>query len=204
MESIKKVTCILQNPELPTGCEAAAATMLLNAYGYPADKTETADILEKSNPIEAYGTVYAAYPNDAYIGNPSTPYGYGAFPKPLVKAVQNIIDRQGGTYRAHALYGKEESELLEFIDKGIPLCVWCSMYDLEIQYKKGWYLMQEGLFTEEYFYWPSNEHVVVLTGYDEKTVKVCDPLSGTCTYPRKSFFRHYGQVGKYALMIGNK
>lgn len=201
VEYIKKVECILQNPELPTGCEAAAAAMLLNSYGYRTDKMTVAAFLEKSDQVEEYGTIYACHPNDAFIGNPYTVHGYGAFPKVVVKAMQKVIDQQNGRYKACTLYGKTEEELLEKIDTGNPLCVWTSMYNMEIEYKKGWYLIQEGLFTEEYFEWPSNEHVVVLTGYDETVVEVCDPLIGVCTYSRESFFRHYKQVGRYAVML---
>lgn len=201
MRCADRVECILQNPELPTGCEAAAAAMLLRAYGYKTDKLMVADLMEKSERLEEYGTVYAVHPDDAFIGNPYTQQGYGAFPKVVAGTMQKIIDIQDGKCKACTLYGKTEEELLAEIDKGNPLCVWTSMYDMEIQYRTGWYLIQEGLFTEEYFYWPSNEHVVVLTGYDEERVKVCDSLRGVCTYPRESFFRHYRDVGKYAVML---
>lgn len=36
---------IIQNPELPTGCEITALTMVLNYYGYPADKIVMAPVL---------------------------------------------------------------------------------------------------------------------------------------------------------------
>lgn len=197
----EKVECILQNPELPTGCEAAAAAMLLCAYGYRTDKLRVADMMEKSEVLEEYGTFYALHPDDTFIGNPYTLKGYGAFPKVVARVMQKIIDIQGGRHQARALYDKTEEELLKEIDGGNPLCVWTSMYDREIQYRKGWYLIQEGLFTEEYFYWPSNEHVVVLTGYNEEYVRICDSLRGKCIEPRKSFFKHYKDVGRFAVEL---
>lgn len=204
MEYLKNVECILQNPELPTGCEATAATILLNAYGYPVDKMTVADCFEKSKKVEKNGKIYGCHPDDTFIGEPYVLQGYGAFPKVVVKAMQKIIDKQDGIYEACALYGKTEEELLTFIDEGKPVCVWSSMDNREIEYRRGWYLIKEGKFTDEYFYWPSNEHVVVLIGYNEKIVTVCDPLKGICEYPRESFFRHYEQVGKYAVMMMRK
>lgn len=201
VEYVKNVKCILQKPELPTGCEATAAAMLLNAYGYPVDKMTMADYLEKANKEEAGGTFYAPHPNEAFIGNPETLNGYGAFPNVIVKAMQKIIDRQDGKYKAYALYGKTEEEILALIDAGTPVCVWSSIDDKEIEYRKGWYLIQNGKRTEEYFYWPSNEHVLVIIGYDDKNVCVCDPMKGVCEYTRESFFRHYEQVGMYAVIM---
>lgn len=196
-----EVIPILQNPELPTGCEATAVTMLLCAYGYEADKTEIADYMQRGTITEHNERGYAPHPDDAFIGDPYSKSGYGAFPKVLEKAAQEKIDEMGGKHRARALYGLTEQELLQKIDEGIPVCVWTSMQDKEIEYRRGWYLIKDGQYTEEYFEWPSNEHVVVLTDYDEGRVKVCDPMVGECQYPRESFFRHYRQVGMYSLEI---
>ena len=192
---------ILQNPELPTGCEATAGTILLNTYGYTADKTELASLLKKSERIEQNGRIYAAHPAEAFIGNPESAYGYGTFPKVLADAVQTIIDRQDGIHKAKPLQGLSQADILSYIDSGAPVCVWTSSYDREIEHRTGWYLIKNGAFSDEYFEWPSNEHVVVLTAYDDSTVTVCDPLVGTTTYSSLSFFRHYTQVGQYALVL---
>ena len=37
------VKCVLQNPELPTGCEITALTIVLNYLGYDVDKLTMAD-----------------------------------------------------------------------------------------------------------------------------------------------------------------
>lgn len=200
---IPKVAPILQNPELPTGCEATAGTMLLSAYGYSVDKMKVAERLEKGERIEYKGKWYAKSPDEVFIGNPETIYGYGAFPNVLANAMQQVIDETDGKYKVVPLYGESEQEILKRIDSGLPVCIWSSMNDLEIEYRKGWYLIKEEQMTEEYFYWPSNEHVLVLIGYDETDVTVCDSLKGICEYNRESFFRHYRQVGEYALVLEN-
>ncbi len=192
---------ILQNPELPTGCEATAAAMLLNAYGYVTEKTVVADYLPKGEIVEYNGRTYAPHPNEKFTGDPYTRYGYGVFPDVLAETMQEIIDEMEGAHQANALYNLTEEELLQKIEEGTPVCVWTSMDDKEIEYRGGWYLIQEGMYTDCYYEWPSNEHVVVLTHYDEKYVTVCDPLRGVCRYSRESFFRHYKQVGSYALEL---
>ena len=196
-----KPDLILQNPELPTGCEATAGAMLLSAYGYPADKCGVADDLLTGAPVYSADTVYAPHPNDAFIGSPYSSDGYGTFPAVLADALQLLIDKENGSHTATPLYDKSEEELLSLVEKGIPVCVWTSMYDTEITYENGWYLLRDSEYTDEYFYWPSNEHVVLLIGYDEESVTVYDPLVGKCSYSRVSFFRHYRQVGSYALML---
>ena len=197
----QKVSAILQNPELPTGCEATAGTMLLQAYGYEVEKTELADLLEKGERIQVGDQVYGPDPQDVFIGDPTSVYGYGAFPKVLEKAMGKVITKQNGQEKVEALEGKSENEILSYIDQGIPVCIWASIDNKEIEWRKGWYLIKDGEYTDEYFYWPSNEHVLVLTGYDENQVTVCDPLKGKIQYDRETFFRHYEQVGKYALVL---
>ena len=66
-------------PELPTGCEITALTMVLNYYGYAADKTVMAS---KYLPVRAAGLHYGAdgmlYGNDMdeyFIGDPATENG---------------------------------------------------------------------------------------------------------------------------------
>lgn len=195
------VECILQNPELPTGCEATAGTMLLRAYGLKTDKMEVARGMKKCEISVVDGVVYAGHPDEVFIGNPETKNSYGAFPNVLAEIMQKIIDEQGGGYRAEPMYGKSEEEILQFIDNGIPVCIWSSIGNSEIEYRRGWYLIRDGEYTDEYFEWPSNEHALVLTGYDNDKVFVCDPQKGEYSYPRKSFFRHYEQVGCYSLVM---
>lgn len=198
------VTCILQNPELPTGCEATAGTMLLKAYGYEADKMDVAGAMKCLPLTERDGRLYGGHPDEVFVGNPEEVSSYGAFPNVLAEAMQQVIDREGARHNAVPLYHKSEEELLELVDMGIPVCIWSSSKNLEIEHRRGWYLIRDGVYTDDYFEWPSNEHVLVLVDYDEDEVTVCDPQEGVVRYPRESFFRHYRQVGEYALVLEEK
>ena len=199
-----QVDCILQNPELPTGCEATSGTMLLNAYGYEVKKTETARLLEKSERVTLGDRVYAVHPSEAFIGDPENNTGFGTFPNVLAKALQTVIDRQDGKHKAVPLTGLSQTEILNYIDSGKPVCVWTSSYDREIVQRTGWYLIRDGVYTDEYYEWLSNEHVVVLVSYNEYEVTVCDPLVGVTAYSIESFFRHYEQLGRHALILEEK
>lgn len=64
-----------------------------------------------------------------------------------------------------------------------------------------WYIKEGDTYTDQLFVWPGNEHCLVLTGYDEDTVTVNDPQSGETQYDRADFFRHYREIGRYALVI---
>ena len=52
-----EIPVILQKPELPAGCEATSASMLLCAYGYNVDKNVFAQALPKSS-FETYNGLY--------------------------------------------------------------------------------------------------------------------------------------------------
>ena len=92
-------------------------------------------------------------------------------------------------------YGLSKEQILKLVNKGIPVCIWSSIGNSEIKYIGGWYLIKDGEYSDELFYWPSGEHCLVITGHDAKNVKVCDPLKGVCEYPKESFFRGvYGRL----------
>lgn len=61
------VTPVLQNPELPTGCEITALTMALNYAGYPVDKLTMADqYLIRSDPyLTTFGEAFVGSPHDS-------------------------------------------------------------------------------------------------------------------------------------------
>ena len=196
----EEIPMILQNPELPTGCEATAVTMLLQAYGYSVDKLELADSLPRAEILTIEDRKYITHPEEGFVGNPRSS-GYGVFSPAIAETAQLFIDRENGTDRAIALKGKTEEDILYLIDEGFPVCIWATMENQEVAYRTFWYILRDGKPTEELFTWPGNEHCLVLVGYTEQTVSVMDPLEGMVTYPRDDFFRHYEDVGSYALVI---
>lgn len=198
---VRDIPVTLQNPELPAGCEATAAAMLLYAYGYEVDKLAFAHALPTSH-FEVYqDRTYAAHPDEAYIGDPFTASGIGAFARVTAQTMQTLIDAVQGPHRAVDLTGAQEDALLAYIDRGIPVCIWSTIGMLGLVDVGGWYIKRGDTYTDEYFRWPGNEHCMVLTAYDDQTVTVHDPLRGRRTYNRRVFFQRYVEVGRYAVVL---
>lgn len=85
-----EIPVILQNPELPSGCESAAAAMLLGAYGFDVDKEEFANALPWCGLEEYEGRVYACSPQEAFVGSPYSA-GYGVFADIVAETIQKFI-----------------------------------------------------------------------------------------------------------------
>jgi uncharacterized protein YvpB len=192
---------IYQNPELPSGCEATSATMLLQAYGYSVSKEEFADMLPKAYFEEYMGLEYAPSPSDAYIGSPYSSDGYGVFSKTVAETMQEVIDSCGGNHIAENIEGSSEYEILSYIDEGVPVCIWNTMSTIPLVDVGGWYIKDGDTYTDEYYIWPGNEHCLVLVSYDDYSVYVYDPLHGICSYDRETFFQRYEEVGSYAIIL---
>lgn len=196
----RKIPVILQNPQLPSGCESAAAVMLLNAYGILADKEEFANALPLCELEWHNGKKYACHPSEAFVGSPYSG-AYGVFSEAVVKTMQEFIDQSGRGILAENISGASEEEILEYLNQGIPVCIWITMDLKKISYKNGWYLKYGNTYTNEYFEWPGGEHCVLLTGYEKDIVTVHDPLKGKINYTRSIFFERYKDMGSQAVIL---
>ncbi len=192
---------IWQYPELPTGCESTAAAILLQSYGYQVDKLRFADALPKAG-FEVYDAWYAPHPSAAFIGNPYSYSGYGAFANVIAQTMQVFLDAGKGGHQAVAYTGLSEWDIISFLDSGKPVCVWATMYMLPVCETGGWYLIDNGVYTNQYYSFPGNEHCLVILGYDDYTVTVSDPLwGGYVTYDRSTFFSRFYDLGGQAVII---
>ena len=165
---------VLQNPELPTGCEVTALTAALNYLGYPVDKITMADqYLTRAEP-------YQATFGEAFIGSPHDANAWGCYAPVIVETAQKYLDEQGGGEVAQNLTGCSLKTLLWEVSNGNPVITWVTI-NLTSR-------------VEERYYWTTpkgedavfliNEHCVLLCGYDlnANTVTVCDPLEGKIQY----------------------
>ena len=195
MEAEKKGTAVyvdvpdvLQNPELPTGCESVALTIVLNAMGYPLEKTEIArNYLER-------GDNFAI----SYVGDPFSQNGAGCFPPAIVQTADKYLKEQEDERRGHNLTGRTLDDLCQYIDNGIPVLVWTSMYMMEPQFT-GAVVTYHG----QKYEWYRSEHCVVLYGYDEtkNTYLISDPLVGYVERDQAAFERIYEMTGACAVAI---
>lgn len=112
---ILNVPVISQLPELPTGCEITAVTMMLRYKGAAVTKTALADEMPRStNP--AYG----------YVGNPYSKSGWTIYPT----ALMDLVKKYAGT--SINLTGSPVSTLEKQIQCNIPVVVWVVMHGFSV------------------------------------------------------------------------
>lgn len=187
------VPALLQEPELPTGCEITSLTCLLNYLGFSVDKVVMADTyLDKAleNGIE-----YSFY--EKYIGDPKT-NGYGCYSPVIVKAATAFLADQNSHLEAVNLSGMSKDDILMTVASGHPVVIWNTLSTRDFEEKLVW-TTPNG--TE--VYWTSLEHCMLLTGYnmDENTVTVCDPMKGVVSYDLTQFFNVYDKLHQQAMTI---
>ena len=185
-------TTVLQNPELPTGCEITALTQTLNHYGFNVDKVTMADVFMAKDPI-GYFTM-----NDAYIGDPHADNGFGCNAPVIVRAANEYFDYIGSDWSAFDLTGAPLEEIFYQIDLKRPVVIWTTMYQYETVAE-----FQFELGCGENFYFNPCQHCVTIFGFDytDNTVHVADPLVGNVKYDMERFRRIYETMGRQAVAL---
>lgn len=187
----KNVPIINQMPELPTGCEATALTMILKHSGYNITKEQVAKDMPKANPIWKNGKTYAAHPSEAFYGNPFSRAGYGVYSPVILKMINQYLEGRGGD-----LTGQSLTQVLEVVKEGQPVIVWATM-GLKPAYLTASWITPSGVFR-----WKAGEHTLVIVGYDDQFIYTNDPLKGKqVSYDRSSFEKRYNEMGKMAVYI---
>jgi len=191
---------VYQKPFLPNGCEITAATAVLQAYGYDIDHVFLSDhYLPTADFYEADGRTYGADPNIAFAGHPKDPDSWYVFPPPIVVALNDYIEDEGGNYQATDITGSSLDQLKDHIDNGQPVMAWTTL-DLSLsRYGMGWYLRGSDNYYRPYI----NLHCVVLYGYEGNDFLVMDPLKGRVRYDQEAFMRAYDSIGSRGVIIYN-
>ncbi len=192
---------VMQNPELPNGCEITAATIVINYLGHPFDKCTLADVyLPQVEFIDVNGKRVGGDPNQVYCGNPRYKSGgYYCFAQPIVNACNAILAEAQSTMTAKDITGSSESDLLAQLNAGNPVIAFATLSMGEaMKYEPSkWQVMG----TNEYHIPFLNLHCVVLYGYDENFIYIADPLKGKIQCKRSSFMKAYQSIGSRAIVI---
>lgn len=184
-----EVENIDQNPELPNGCEITSAAIVLQYLGYSVDKVALAE--EYLPTCELY---WEADPEVEFMGNPANELAFYCLPGAIVTAVNTYLAEQGGDYTAMDISGSMPEELYRWVADGFPVLVWTTRACSEPLYNYT-FQMADGS-------WPySNSHCVVLTGYDDDTCYLADPMLEMETADRETFEASYLERGQYAVVI---
>lgn len=101
------VPLIAQRPELPTGCEIVATTMMLNFAGSKVTKMQLAKQTPRSH-----------NPNKGFVGSPYSPTGWYIYPKGLL----GVVKRHVGS--AKNMTGAKPNAIKTKINAGRPVVVW--------------------------------------------------------------------------------
>ena len=190
-KSYKKldVKCVLQNPELPTGCEITALTIVLNYLGYDVDKLTLADnFLDK-------GRVGETSPYKAFVGNPRDEDACGAFAPVIVNSAKRYLYSENSDMNVYNVTGADYSELVDYVDNGHPVLVWETMWMAKPHIAAEWNVDGETIV------WKSHEHAMVLIGYTADTYIMADPLRGIYEYDKEVVEERYKNMGRQAIVI---
>lgn len=193
------VPSICQYPELPTGCESVAATMLLQYYNEDITAQEFAgDWLECSTDFyNVNGTDYGPDPHEVFAGDPFSEYSYGCFAKPIADA----INSNSNLCKAEIITDKSLEELCsEYIDNNEPVPIWATMNMKESYEGNSWHLDDGSVFT-----WTAQEHCLVLVGYNDDCYFMNDPMTGSTIACEKEIVEaRFAELGNQAIHLSSE
>lgn len=179
---------VYQHPELPTGCESVALTMLLKYYGFDLDKTTIASeyLIYSSNFVEGY------------LGNPFSQGGAGIYSPGLTRTANNYLNAQESDLNAKNITDSTPEELYRYVSEGTPVVIWNTVYNLPNNPTGN--VVKWG---EKEYEWDRCEHCMVLSGYDleRNVVIVHDPIEGVVERDADVFWERYEKLGSMALII---
>lgn len=190
--ALEDFNTILQEPELPTGCEITSLAEVLNYLGFQIDKE---DLCDNFMPVDYEGAVTM---NQAYIGDPRSNNGFGCYSPVIVKSAYEYFESIDSPCYAVDLSGTDFRELFYQICQGRPVIVWTTMYLKEWYPNYKWTAGNgEDMIFNDY------QHCMAIYGYDlnEGVVYAGDPLVGNTTYPIDSFEMIYDIMDKQAVVI---
>ncbi|WP_146550040.1 C39 family peptidase [Rummeliibacillus suwonensis] len=194
-----EVPVVLQNPQLPHGCEITAMTASFNYYGLNLSKMKMAKkYLPTKAIIEKDGKRTGPDPNKAYAGDPSNELtGTYVFAPVITKVARKVAKDYKTNLKVTNLTGASQKKIIETVQQGMPVMVWVTLDLSKPKTKEGWYI--EGTNSKPKMY--RNLHVVVLTGYEDGKVIVMDPLHGYVAHDATKFFSSYKDMGSQAIAI---
>ncbi len=181
-----------QSGAYPTGCESVSAVMLLRFLGMRITVDEfIGQYLDQQEFQTRDGELYGPDPWNAFCGSPYDEDAFGCYAPVIVRALNRALQERaeeissGVRYEAIDETGTELSELCRnYIDHGMPVVCWACIHMREPVVGPGWRLLESG----ESFTWISNEHCMLLVGYDETGYWFNDPYdhNGVIHYPKET------------------
>lgn len=190
---IKGVPVIGQMPDLPTGCEATAAVMLLQWAGVDVTKEDVANTIEKGPvPEERNGKLFGPNPDSVFVGSPFSRSGYGVYHKPIADVINRYLKN-----KAYDATGITFENLLKILDSGRPVITWATVDMARPKVAETWY-DENG----NEIVWKTPEHALLLIGYTKNEIIVNDPYTGNKEYyPIATFEAVWEAMGRQAVTV---
>lgn len=192
---------INQSGRYPTGCESVSAVMLLQFLGCSVSVDEFIENDLKQKAFEERdGLLFGPDPWNCFCGSPYDDESFGCYAPVICEALNHYFSRTGNTqYKAADETGTSMEELRRtYIDAGMPVVFWAAINMRDPIIGPSWRLLETG----EEFTWISNEHCMLLVGYDEEGYWFNDPYenNGVIHYPKEvTEDRHRVQ---YSMAVG--
>ncbi|MFD0695630.1 C39 family peptidase [Paenibacillus sp. GCM10027628] len=190
---IPDVAALSQLPELPNGCEAVAATMLLNWAGVTVTKEEVAKALPKGElpQVNDDGAWVGANPEQVFVGDPFG-VGFGIYHKPVADTLNHYLPGQ-----IKDITGSSLDDLLETVKSGRPVMVWATEH-MDSPFLEDEWQDADGTLID----WYDPEHALLLTGWDDDHAYLNDPMTGEQeTYNLWGFKTVWEAMGSQAITV---
>lgn len=174
---------LLQDPEMPAGCEVYSLTAVLQALGFDADP----------HAIAREHLPYTVVDNDPASAYSGSPYVDGeVLPPAMVRAGNSYLQPNGSNYRFVDSLGAPFEELVEQSNEGFPVLVWTTVGQADPGFAEP---------LQRYTFY-SLEHCVVLLGsHEDGTMRIMDPQVGHTTVDAQGFQRIYELCGSMAVTL---
>lgn len=194
------VPYIDQSVRYPTGCESVSTVMLLQYLGCEINVDYFIDkVLAKREFQIKEGQIYGPDPREYFCGSPYDEEAYGCYAPVICKALNTVFAKENLGYAAVDETGTSMQDLLrKYIDRGMPVIFWACIDMKEPITGPEWKLLDSG----QPFIWISNEHCMLLVGYDENGYYFNDPYEnhGVIRYDKELVEeRHRAQ---YEMAVG--
>lgn len=194
------VPYIDQSIKYPTGCESVSAVMLLQHMGIDITVDEFINgYLELKDFYTKEGILYGANPNDHFCGSPYDSESFGCYAPVIKAALEKVLQSCGKECTVINETGKSVEYLIDkYIDKGIPVVMWACINMREPVTGPSWHL-ESG----EEFTWVSNEHCMLLVGYDGENYIFNDPYenNGVISYNKEIVKNRHEAQGMQAVAV---
>ncbi len=181
-----------------TGCESVTAVMLLQYLGCDISIYDFIDnYLEKEPFTERDGVLYGPSPYEKFAGDPYDREAMGCYAPVIQKAMQRVL---GDGFRVLDETGSDIGYLLSsYIDRDMPVALWATIDLRDIIVGPCWTLSDSG----ESFTWLSNEHCMLLVGYDDEHYIFNDPWNnnGIVAYDRATVEDRYIKQHRQAVAV---